>query len=283
MSTIDSGTKINTEYSPLPLLLHSETDRSILTISGAKWKNVEIEGWSFEMSQNAAYALCFIPSENTQGRRLSAIESPFEEGGGLDLEIHFDKKVDICGNDETLMALSREDGVNRSILIRCVPDTKPSISNSFKLTPIAEITSPMRFRLIIQASPSRRLHKLLSFFGNKGEKSEIISINHGDTISLPIETSLTALEDADIGIPVSLIADEPNICSVILCDPETRVWSYEGKGHPSLGVCVWVEITAGKSLRLSKPSLIMAAHPSRRSTKRIKLALTDKVETGRVQ
>ena len=87
-------------------------------------------------------------------------------------------------------------------------------------------------------------------------------------------------DDADVGIPVSLLVGETDLRSVIACDRDAMLWSYQGKGHPSLGVCVWVELVAGKSLCLTKSSLILIGHPNRRSKSRIQLAFTDKVVAG---
>lgn len=265
----------------LPILSGSNSRHAVLTVSGAKWKEVSISGWRFELKQNAALALCLTPSESTSGGQLSGFENPIDEGGGLDLEIHFDEPVDISADSATLLAESRARGQSYAVVIECVPGSAPPISKSFKLQSIGAELKPVRLRLTDEQSAPRGLAKALRFVRPASSAGREISANDGATVPIAAGAVLSAIDNADVGVPITAVAGAKNIGAVIDCQFDADLWSYEGKGHPSLGVLIWVNIPAGKSVRFTKPVVAVIAHPAQRSNKRMSISLTDSVEERR--
>jgi hypothetical protein len=260
----------------LPVLSSSGSRSNVLTVSGAKWKKVSISGWRFELSQNAAFALCLTPSGNTTGGQLSGFESPSSEGGGIDLEIQLDEPIDVSGDETTLLVASRASGQDFAVLVECASGSLPPVSKCFKLKSRGEQLRPLRIRLLEENDAPRGLAKALPFLRSKLGKE--IVVNDGDTVSISARTTLTAIDDADLGVPITAVAGEKNVGTVIGCEFDAKLWTYEGRGHPSLGVLIWVGVPPGNSVRLAKSIVAVVSHPDQRSNRRMSISLTDSVE-----
>jgi hypothetical protein len=265
----------------LPVLSGTGSRSSVLTVSGAKWKKVSISGWRYEVNQNAALAICLTPSGDTSGGQLSGFENPIDEGGGFDLEIHFDEPVDVSGDQTTLLAASRACGQSYAVLLECVPGCAPPISKCFKLQSSGDQLKPVRLRVTDEQDSPHGLAKALPFLRSASKAGHEISANDGSTVPIPAGSILTAIDDADVGVPITAVTGAKNIGAVIGCQFDAVLWTYEGKGHPSLGVLIWVGIPAGKSVRFSKPVVAVVAHPAQRSSRRMSISLTDSVEERR--
>jgi hypothetical protein len=133
------------EWLKLEALAHSTTPRSTLMITGAKWKTVEVNGWSHGMTKRRPGIVLLSTSEQGNAPSLSGtgmeysgirFESPPEERGSLNLEIQFDELVDVFGNDDILFVASSEGNGKRSIKIRSIPGSQPSLAKSFGLLPV---------------------------------------------------------------------------------------------------------------------------------------------------
>lgn len=134
----------------------------------------------------------------------------------------------------------------------------------------------MRLRLVEEAVPSGGLKGAFSFLRRKSERE--LTIEDGDVVSIPAGASLMALDEADIGVPVSVVAGAKSIGTAIVPDFPAKMWIYEGKGHQSLGVHIWVAVPARKSLRLHKPSQVVISHPTQRLGRQMSISSTDVVE-----
>lgn len=232
----------------LKALAHADTAKSTLLIKGAKWEKVEVKGWPHGVSQTPSGALLLssaagspapsIPSMTPSG---ISFENPVKDGGGFDLEIQIEELASVFGNEQTLMIASRTAGVNRSITIQGVPGAQPGLDKCFTLVPINDDRR--------QSSPGE---------ANAGKD---LVLADGEIFSLSKETKLFALEDAVIGVPIKIVAGEPNIGSVVHCDDGAQMWANEGGGHSTLGVCIQIGLSAGKSVWLSKASEVVVSAP----------------------
>ena len=284
----------------LPVLAHADDRNARVLISSAKWTKVSINGWSYQAAQNAAYAMCLTPSQGGSAMSVSGFENEESEGVEMNFEIQLMEPVDIAGNNEVLLISSRDAGAERSIRIECSSNSSTPVSKAFRIvsstssasssTTKPEVSSApgaasepeLSFTLAETAESKGGLSKLFGFLFGGAKQGKKISVRDGDTLSLPEGARLTALEDADIGVPVSLLAGARNIGAVISCDSGAKLWSIAGRGHPSLGVLVWVGVKTGSSLALAKSSLVVVGHPGRRSGKQMSFSLTDVVEEKRM-
>jgi len=108
----------------------------------------------------------------------------------------------------------------------------------------------------------------------------VVIFAQGEIFSFQKEAKLTALEDVVIGVPIHIVAGEASIGSLVHCDDDVEMWTEAGAGHPSLGPCILIALSAGKSVSLAKASQAVASSPKDQKKSSMRFQLEHHSLTG---
>lgn len=111
----------------------SAPNTKVTVRAAARVTSVKIERLRFEVDTSAPGIIALRPSNGAMS--LSNFELPPEVVGRMELQVYLSEPVMLCGNEDTILIVSPEEGPVRSVILRCQPSSFAALKSSVELTP----------------------------------------------------------------------------------------------------------------------------------------------------